>query len=137
MSISNIPLMKAMAAKMDYLDKRQQILAQNIANADTPNYQSKDLTEVDFGAVLKNVTKRGRLTIDSTHERHMPSPGQIDRSREAKDRWTYEVAPDRNGVILEEQMVKATKTQMDYNLLTNLMTKQSSMYRTAIGRNGG
>jgi len=136
MSISNLPLMKAMAAKMDYLDKRQAILSQNIANADTPKYQPKDLTEVDFGSVLKNLTDSKRISLVTTQPGHMPDPSKIDRSKEVKDRLTYEVAPDKNGVVLEEQMVKATKTQMDYNLLTNLMTKQSTMYRTALGRNG-
>lgn len=52
MSIQNVPLFKAIGAKMQYLDKRQAVLSQNIANADTPNYQPKDLTKVDFGRVL-------------------------------------------------------------------------------------
>jgi flagellar basal-body rod protein FlgB len=47
---------------------------------------------------------------------------------------TYEVAPDENAVILEEQMVKASQVQMDFNLLTNLSSKQSGMFRTALGR---
>lgn len=136
MSISNLPLMKAMAAKMDYLDKRQGVLAQNMANADTPNYQSKDLTDIDFGSVLKNLTDMKRVSLVATNEAHMSSPGEVERAKGVKDRWTYEVAPDKNGVIVEEQMVKAAKTQMDYNLLTNLMSKQTAMYRTVLGRNG-
>jgi flagellar basal-body rod protein FlgB len=127
--------MKAMAAKMDYLDKRQGVLAQNMANADTPGYQSKDLTDVDFGSVLKNLTSMKRVSLVTTNEGHMPNPNETDRAKDVKDRWTYEVAPDKNGVIVEEQMVKAAKTQMDYNLLTNLMSKQTAMYRTVIGRN--
>jgi flagellar basal-body rod protein FlgB len=47
---------------------------------------------------------------------------------------TYEVAPDGNAVILEEQMIKANQTMMDYSMLTNLMNKQASMYRLALGR---
>lgn len=136
MSISNLPLMKAMAAKMDYLDKRQGVLAQNMANADTPNYQSKDLTDIDFGSVLKNLTDMKRVSLVTTNEGHMANPGEVERAKDVKDRWTYEVAPDKNGVIVEEQMVKAAKTQMDYNLLTNLMSKQTAMYRTVLGRNG-
>lgn len=136
MSISKLPLMRAMAAKMDYLDKRQGVLSQNIANADTPGYQSKDLTKVDFGSVLKDVAKPNSIRIETTNPMHMPSPNDIARSKDRKDKLTYEVAPDKNGVILEEQMVKATQTQMDYNLITNLMTKQSGMYRMAIGLQG-
>jgi flagellar basal-body rod protein FlgB len=41
MTLQNIPLIKAMGAKMMYLEKRQAVLAQNIANADTPNYRAK------------------------------------------------------------------------------------------------
>lgn len=136
MSISNLPLMKAIGAKVDYLDKRQGVLSQNIANADTPGYQSKDLTEVDFASVMKKLTGTKRVTLETTNAMHMPNPDLTKNSKEAKDRWTYEVAPDKNGVIIEEQMVKATKTQMDYNLLTNLSSKYGMMMRTALGRNG-
>lgn len=138
MSISNMPLMKAMAAKMDYLDKRQQILAQNMANANTPGYQSKDLTKVDFGATLKKISNTGTLNVslEATNARHLPGPDAVRNARDAKDRLTYEVAPDKNGVIMEEQMVKASQTQMDYNLITNLMSKNSMMYRIALGQQG-
>ncbi len=134
MSLGDLPLMKAIGAKVDYLNKRQEILAQNIANADTPGYVSKDLTEVDFGTILKNVTDMRKVTLETTNPGHLPNPNAIERTKDAKDRMVYEVAPDKNAVILEEQMVKAAKTQMDYNLLMNLSSKHSAMYRTALGR---
>ena len=134
MSLSNLPLMKAMNAKMDYLNMRQTVLAQNMANADTPNYQSKDLTKVDFGAVLKDVTKSNKVRLETTNPAHMGGPDSIRDAKDVKDKWVYEVAPDKNGVILEEQMIKANQVQMDYSLLANLMSKQSGMYRTALGR---
>ncbi len=138
MSISNMPLMKAMAAKMDYLDKRQQVLAQNMANANTPGYQSKDLTKVDFGAVLKKISNTSKLDVhlETTNAKHLPGPDAVRNARDAKDRLTYEVAPDKNGVVVEEQMVKASQTQMDYNLITNLMSKNGTMYRIALGQQG-
>jgi flagellar basal-body rod protein FlgB len=134
MSISNLPLMRAMNAKMDYLDKRQMILSQNIANADTPDYQSRDLSKVDFGAVLKNVTDSNKVRIETTNPRHMPGLDAVKNAKDNKDKLSYEVAPDKNGVVLEEQMVKANETQMDYSLITNLMSKQSAMFRIALGR---
>ena len=136
MSIQNVPLMKAISAKMGYLDKRQGVLAQNIANADTPSYQSQDLTKVDFGSVLKGLTKTNTVRLATTQPGHMPNPDDITRSKDVKDKLTYEVAPDGNGVIMEEQMIKANQTSMDYNLMTNLMNKQVSMYRLALGRQG-
>lgn len=134
MSIQNVPLMRAMAAKMNYLNQRQGVLAQNMANGDTPGYQSKDLTKVDFGAVLKNVTDTNRVTLAATQEGHMPDPSKIADTKNKADKITYEVSPDGNGVIMEEQMVKANETMMDYNLMTSLMNKQTAMYRIALGR---
>lgn len=136
MSIGNLPLMRALAGKMDYLDNRQSILSQNIANADTPGYRSKDLAKVDFGSVLKDVGKSGpgQIHMQTTSPKHLPSPDDVAQARDAKDKMTYEVSPDKNGVILEEQLVKASQTQMDYNLVTNLMSKQVALYKIAIGR---
>lgn len=136
MSISNLPLSKALAAKMDYLDRRQQVIADNIANGDTPGYQSKDLTKVDFGAVLKDVSNPFSIQVKTTDPKHMPGPDAVRNAKDRKDKLSYEVAPDKNGVIMEEQMVKAAKTQMDYNLITNLMSKNSTMYRIALGQQG-
>ncbi len=135
MSISNLPLMKAIGAKINYLDARQGILAQNIANADTPGYQSRDLTEVDFGSVLNNLVHSNKVKLESTNPLHLPNANEVERSKNNKDKLTYEVAPDKNGVIVEEQMVKASQVQLDYNMLVNLASKQTSMYKTAIGRN--
>jgi len=134
MSIQNTPLMKAIAAKIDYLDKRQAVLAQNIANADTPGYQSSDLTKVDFGSVLKKLTHTNEVTLATTQPGHMPNPNGVANAKDRPDKLTYEVAPDGNGVIMEEQMIKANQTQMDYSLMTNLMSKQVALYRIALGR---
>lgn len=134
MTLQNIPLMKAMSAKMNYLEKRQAVIAQNIANADTPDYRARDLSKVDFGSVLKDVVKTDRVRMTATHVGHMPPPGQVETAKEGKQKITYEVAPAGNAVIMEEQMIKATETNMEYTLLTNLMRKQSGMIRTALGR---
>ncbi len=138
MSMSNLPLMKAISAKVDYLYKRNEVISTNIANADTPGYQSRDLTKVDFGTVLKNMTGNtlGNVAIETTNPMHLPGPDAVRSARDPKDKLTYEVAPAGNGVILEEQMVKASETMMDYNMLLNLSRKQSNMMKIALGRQG-
>ena len=133
MDIKNIALFQAMGAKMNYLSTRQGVLAQNIANADTPEYRPRDLTEVDFGAVLKDVTRSKDIRMEKTQAGHILPGGDIDSARERKSRITYEVAPGENAVIIEEQMVKASKTTMDYNLMTNLMRKNVGMIQMALG----
>ena len=134
MDIKNIALFQAMGAKMNYLSTRQGVLAQNIANADTPEYRPRDLTKVDFGAVLKDVTGSQKIRMERTTAGHMTPGGNIGTPDERKSRVTYEVAPDDNGVIIEEQMIKASQTTMDYNLMTNLIRKNVGLIQTAMGR---
>ncbi len=134
MTLQNLPLFQAMGAKMNYLSTRQGVLAQNIANSDTPEYRPRDLTPVDFGAVLKGITGSNKVRVERTSVGHMMPGGEIGDTRSRKARVTYEVAPGDNAVIIEEQMVKATQTTMDYNLLTNVMRKNIGLMQTALGR---
>lgn len=134
MDIKDIALFQAMGAKMNYLSTRQGVLAQNIANSDTPEYRPRDLTEVDFGAVLQHVTGSQKVRVEKTNPGHMLPGGDIDDARSRKVRMTYEVAPADNAVIIEEQMIKASQTTMDYNLMTNLMRKNIGMIQTALGQ---
>lgn len=55
--------------------QRQEILAANIANADTPGYQARD---IDFASELKKVMVRGReetggVTLSLTSSHHIPA----------------------------------------------------------------
>ncbi|HRC26197.1 MAG TPA: flagellar basal body rod protein FlgB [Alphaproteobacteria bacterium] len=137
MSIQNIGLFKAIGAKIDYLDARQKVIAQNIANADTPGYRPSDLTPIDFGQVLKTLDgEKMAVRIDVTNPLHMPEPGVVASTQADEQKKTYEVAPAENSVILEEQMLKATQNQVDFNLAINLYQKNLNMIRTALGRNG-
>ena len=137
MTTENITLFKALGAKMDYLNQRQRIISQNIANADTPNYKPQDLKDADFGAVLKNVTKGSDQTVrlETTNPMHMPPPGQVVDPKAGKQKHTYEVEPAGNAVVMEEQLVKANDVQMDYNLVSSLYQKQIGLMKTALGRN--
>lgn len=135
MTTQNIGLFKALNAKMHYLDTRQKVLAQNVANADTPHYVPKDLSKVDFGTVLKNVTKDNSVRVETTNPMHMPPANQIDNPKNKGAKLVYEVAPDGNEVSLEEQMVKSSQNTMDYNLMTTLYAKNVNLIKTALGTN--
>lgn len=131
---TDIALMKAMGAKMGYLNQRQKVISQNIANADTPNYQPRDLTKINFNKVLEKVAQTGKVEMATTNAAHMPSPKNIETAKAREQKITYEVAPDNNGVILEEQLIKSNEVQMDYALMVNLYKQNSDMMRTALGK---
>lgn len=134
MTTQNIALFKALGAKMSYLDQRQKVISQNVANADTPGYQPKDLTAVDFGRVLKDVARTNVLNPETTNPMHLPAVGEIADPDRKEQKITYEIAPAGNAVVLEEQMMMSAKNSMDYNLMTTLYQKNVSLIRTALGR---
>lgn len=140
MSMLNIPLFDAMGAKMTYLDRKNTVISENIANADMPGYRAKEMSDINFGKVLDKAIQRepGKLApvkLETTNNKHMPLPGVDANAKTLNQRVTYEVAPNDNSVIIEEQMVKANGVQMDYNLMTNLMRKNLGMMYVALGRN--
>jgi flagellar basal-body rod protein FlgB len=128
-------LFKAMGAKMHYLNQRERVISQNIANSDTNGYKPQDLKPVDFGRVLRKVTESKMIQVETTNSMHMPLASAIDDPRAAKQRKTYDVEPDGNAVVMEEQMIKSNQTAMDYNLMTNLYQKNMGLIRTSLGRN--
>ena len=139
MTIDNIGLFQGLSAKMAYLHKRQAVLAQNVANADTPNYIPRDLQEVDFSSVLDSVNSKANriVQLEGTSSKHMNPRNSIEmgdfRARVQSD--VYEISPSGNAVIMEEQMMKAAQTTMDYNLMATIYQKNVGMLRTAIGQN--
>lgn len=123
---------------MDFLNQRQRVISQNVSNADTPNYRPQDIKETDFNKVLSGITqsKDGvpNVRLGTTNAGHMPTPGDVNVEDPRKQKETYEVAPVGNAVIMEEQLLMAGRTVMDYNMMTNLLQKQTGMIRTALGR---
>ena len=123
----------AISRKMAWLGQRQSVLAQNIANADTPNYVPQDLKSSEFARKLQ--ARQAAMAMAATHRNHLDSrsgPAALARSDEQSR--TYEVAPSGNAVVLEEQMIKVGETQMNYRMLSNLYRRHMNMMRAALGR---
>lgn len=132
---AKLTLFAAVQKRMSWLGQRQQILAQNIANADTPDYRPLDLKEGAFATLLSKrlqpvqlaASRPGHITTAAADERPF---------RDEEQDEVYEVTPSGNAVVLEEQMVKVQETQMDYQTMVNLYRKHIQMIRTALGRGG-
>lgn len=138
MTIDQLSLFKALGAKMDFINQRQRVLSQNIANADTPGYRPQEMVDVDFSNVLKNIdsgNKMPSVNMNITDKQHLPPDNQIGDAEFKKQKKTYEVAPAGNAVIMEEQLMKANQNMMDYNLMTNLYQKNTRMLQIALGVN--
>lgn len=134
MTVENIGLFSALGSKMRYLTQRQEVIGQNIANSDTPNYVSQDLSNVDFSRMLKNVlNNKMQVNVQTSNPGHLLPPDEAPEAKEQKNKKPFEVAPDGNAVILEEQMLRASKTQIDYDLMVSLYRNNVDMIRASLG----
>lgn len=131
-------LFQLMSSRLRWLGERQTVLGQNLANADTPDYVPHDLSERDFGRFVEQAARgSGRLTLIATDAGHLPPAPAAQASVLARAQdATFEVAPNGNAVVLEEQMAKVAETALDHRLTSNLYRKYLSMVRTALGRQG-
>ena len=133
MDIDAIPLLTVMKQRLNWFAQRQRVLAQNIANADTPKYRPSDLKPFKFQHLLRR--QQGRLAMQTTRQSHLAGAkkpaGDFKVVKTAK---TYETSPSGNAVVLEEQMMKVNETGMGHRLTTQLYKKHLGMLKTAIGR---
>jgi len=132
MDISRLTLFGATSARLGWLSQRQGVLAQNIANADTPNYVPMDLKPLDFRARLRMAEQK--LRVARTDDQHFGSSRTVRRHRESESREPYEMAPAGNSVVMEEQLMRMNQTAMDHQLATHIYRKYVGMIRTALGQ---
>lgn len=132
MDLFKIPLLQRMTERMAWLGAREKVLAQNIANSDTPDYQPKDVVPLDFEDHLQKLAPVEPMRTDPKHILGtIPPKDPIDSKKQKKP---YETKPAGNSVVIEEQMMKMSQTQADYNEMVNLYRKHLDLLKTAIGR---
>ncbi len=119
---------------MKYMTNRQEVLASNIANIDSPGYKAKDLKKVDFQK-LANIQSH-RLEMRTTSPTHLSGTLVGGTSFETiKDENTFETTPTGNNVVLEDQMGKVSDTGAQFQLSSTMMRKFTQLYRKAAGSN--
>lgn len=136
MLLGDSPIFSMMKERMHWLADRQRVIAENVANADTPNYIAKDLAEPDFSAMLRRGSSSASvLSAVQTNPLHLRGNGSGGSSSAALTRRPdFETSPTGNSVVLEEQMIKAAGNQMDYQTVTGLYKKSLGMLRIALGK---
>jgi len=128
MPISDIPLLAMLRERMQWHQARQQVLAENVANADTPGYRAKDLAPPDFSKALA-----ATLPLERTDPGHIATSG--DGSQFATDSsGHYEVRPRGNSVSHEDEMMKVASNQMDFEAASQLYTHSLGLIKLAAGK---
>ena len=132
MDIGHIPLFAAFSKRMAWLTQRQTVLAENVANANTPGYMAKDLKELDFKSLVgtANGATSGRLQLAADQPGHI---APLANGAAAVVQRPDDQSLSGNGVSLESQMMKVSSNASEYALVTTLYKQNISMIKTALG----
>nr|WP_318246762.1 flagellar basal body rod protein FlgB [Bacillus norwichensis] len=111
---------------LDYSALKHEVTAQNIANADTPNYKGK---KVSFGKVFDDAISAAKLR--TTDPRHMNSQGQKNDSITISDGRT-QYGHNGNNVDIDKEMSDLATNQIYYSVLTERLSGKFNLLQNVI-----
>jgi flagellar basal-body rod protein FlgB len=134
MTLDEIPLFAMLKSKLSYTNERQRLIAQNIANADTPDFAPVDLKPFSFQQALNGTSAgsgSGGLEMQRSDPRHMASRRAPAGPAKAVTSADTEARLDGNQVVLEDQMMKMSEARQDYDTAITFYTQALNLLRTA------
>lgn len=133
MPITDIPILTMLRTRLDWAQTRQRVLAENVANADTPDYRPRDLAPLTFDTGTDGAPPLPPVALARTESGHMGPLGGEPAYRSERDAH-YEIRPAGNAVSLEDEMMKVAANQMDYQTVAALYTRSLGLIKTALGK---
>ncbi|MHB8283690.1 MAG: flagellar basal body rod protein FlgB [Caulobacteraceae bacterium] len=127
-------IFSVLKSKLDYVNQRQKLLSENVANADTPGYAPRDLKPFTLSWAMKHAGASKSVGLAQTDASHMTGPIDASRSDSAFNNSTgadSEVRIDGNQVVLEEQMSKLTQARIDYEAAVDFYQQTNSLLTAA------
>ena len=118
----------AMAQAMaSHAGARMGLIAQNVANADTPGYKAQDLPS--FAQAYRAANPDALRQTRGGHLTGFEAGAQLSARR-----GTGAEAPNGNSVSLEEEMVKAAGARQDHEMALAIYRNTSDIIRASLGR---
>lgn len=136
--MANSPIIiDAIGSAMKHLGTRQRVIAQNVANADTPGYKAMEVQAPSFAGLVEGDNRVSAPTVQLSDRMVELGAKPLVAGGIIADRDISEVKPDGNNVTLEDQLLKMGQIQSDFATLTSLYRKQMGLMKSALGRGGG
>ncbi len=140
MRVDDIPLLAALKGRLQYLNRRQSVIAENVANADTAGFVPKDIKAPTFEQMVGHTQGAGGVSLMTSDPGHMTgssgssgaSSSSLDSQFKAVDTPDSETRMDGNSVVLEEQMLKMAESRMAYDAAIGLYQHSLNMLKTAV-----
>ena len=130
MPISQIPIFSMLRTRMQWHQERQQLLSENVSNANTPQFKPRDLAPPD----LNGGQGSAAVPMARTSPNHMAGIGVGAGQFKLDGRSDFEVRPAGNAVNLEDEMLKVAANQMDYQAATALYARGLGLIKSALGK---
>ena len=112
-------------SRLAWISHRQTLLAQNIANADTPGWKVHDVHP--FTAAVDALA----ISVLRTAPSHLSGTAGTASDMIAR---TQGRSPDGNMVSIEREMQKVADGDTNHDLVMQLYKKFQGLFRTALGR---
>jgi flagellar basal-body rod protein FlgB len=109
------------SSQAQWLAARQTTIASNVANANTPGYQARDVTP--FSTTLDQTA----LSLTATNARHIDAGAEIAPTQKISKTDSWEIFHSGNSVALEQEMMKAGEVNQGYALNTAIVKAFSRM----------
>ncbi len=122
---------KVLKKVLDFNLQRNNQIASNIANIDTPGYKA---TDIKFEDQLRTAIGAGnQLKMKATQNGHISADiKKLDNIKPEVIEEDDPSRPDGNNVSLEKEMYKLVETQLMYNSVIQAITKRGSILRYAV-----
>lgn len=134
MAMFDLPMLGMLKTKMQWHQARQGVLAHNVANADTPRFRPSDLKAMDSKEAMRP-SGLSSVSAARTNSAHIKaSMGSQKTAFDNKTARGWETTPAGNSVVLEEQMIKVSANQFDFQMASTLYSRSLGLLKTAIGR---
>jgi len=134
MDFSQLPLFSMLSERMNWLSNRQRVLAENIANVDTPSYQARDLKKQSFDEMVRGASSFEMQRTSGMHLGPAAAGGSTAKYNRQKP---VETTLSGNAVTLDTELLKLQENSGDNELVTSLYHKQIAMFRNVLGGGGG
>ena len=136
--ILNSPMFNYMPRAMTAANMRQEVIANNIANVNTPNFRKSNLEfEEMLAREIYGEEPDGKLQMVRTHDKHLPfKPLDYRAEPQIVQDNTTIMRTDDNNVDIDIEMATLAKNQLYYNALVTEFSGHVSRVKAAITSNG-
>lgn len=134
MEPSGLSVFRRLNARMQWLTERQTVLAENIANVNTPGYRARDMHPPDFASEIARTAPRAPTAPPQPQHFQLTPRLGPDLSGETLEGQQETISG--NSVDMEVELKKAADAALEYQTMTHLYRKHLEMLRMASSNNG-